>query len=251
MLSCHVQCSHLPGCQLKHLPNFLAGLISRVRRARLIPNAAFLDVQCNYAGRLYTNFSKTANDAVADGIHPPWVTTTFFVRPGFNAPLGTRPAHLMWAWWSGSCFGIQVRGCISIQVRDGCYATCVYKVLWNRTVSPLSPVASAVTMSLGPRLLVLLPLLWHSVSATPAGPGVFPAGYQSPAVNSSDGEMSVEGYGLIEQYDSSNWLSKFDVQAVSTCLSVRGCLLTVYRLVTRPVSNNRNLAITLRENIDI
>ncbi|KAF2275967.1 endo-1,3(4)-beta-glucanase-like protein [Westerdykella ornata] len=70
-------------------------------------------------------------------------------------------------------------------------------------------------MSPGSRLFVLLPLLWSGVSAKPAGPGYFPPGYHSPPVNGSDGEVSVKAYGLIEQYDSSNWLDKFDVQAMA------------------------------------
>jgi hypothetical protein len=81
--------------------------------------------------------------------------------------------------------------------------------------------------------IVTFPLLWVSVTAAPrpapAGPGYFPPGEPYvPGINGS--EMHAKAYGLIESYDTSNWLSKFDVQAVSyiseTVLSMFMCLLS-------------------------
>jgi hypothetical protein len=55
-----------------------------------------------------------------------------------------------------------------------------------------------------------LPLLWSSVRAFPAGPG-FPNN-RSSVVN----DVSIQAaYSLIDTYDASNWLSKFDVQAIA------------------------------------
>ncbi|KAF2659298.1 glycoside hydrolase family 16 protein [Lophiostoma macrostomum CBS 122681] len=61
--------------------------------------------------------------------------------------------------------------------------------------------------------LVSLVLLWNGVTAFPAGPGYWdPSSPQLPPINGSD--VHAEAYSLIETYDSSNWLSKFDVQAI-------------------------------------
>lgn len=57
-----------------------------------------------------------------------------------------------------------------------------------------------------------LPLLWLCVTAIPAGPGYWPNGTSSDIVG---GEFNAAAYGLIDNYDGTNWLSKFDVQAVS------------------------------------
>jgi hypothetical protein len=55
-----------------------------------------------------------------------------------------------------------------------------------------------------------LPLLLSGVTAFPAGPG-FPNNRSSP-VN----DVSIQAaYSLMDTYDSSNWLSKFDVQAIA------------------------------------
>ncbi|KAF2254883.1 glycoside hydrolase family 16 protein [Trematosphaeria pertusa] len=58
--------------------------------------------------------------------------------------------------------------------------------------------------------IVSLPLLWKYTTAFPAGPGYFPNNQSSP-VN----DVHVAAYGLIDSYDASNWLSKFDVQAIA------------------------------------
>lgn len=63
--------------------------------------------------------------------------------------------------------------------------------------------------------IVSLPLLWKYTTAFPAGPGYFPNNQSSP-VN----DVHVAAYGLIDSYDASNWLSKFDVQAVSKTSSI-------------------------------
>jgi hypothetical protein len=64
-----------------------------------------------------------------------------------------------------------------------------------------------------------LPLLWSCVTAVPAGPGYFPPNEKAlPPVNGSD--FSIKAFGLMETYDTSNWLSKFDVQAVSWCIAI-------------------------------
>lgn len=55
-----------------------------------------------------------------------------------------------------------------------------------------------------------LPLLWASVTALPAGPGIWENGTTSHV---SDVQTSA-AYTLIETYDASNWNSKFDVQAI-------------------------------------
>lgn len=59
-----------------------------------------------------------------------------------------------------------------------------------------------------------LPLLWNCATAHPAfsnGPK-FPNNVTSPV---EDVHANAAAYSLIDSYDSSNWLSKFDVQAVS------------------------------------
>ncbi|KAF2876984.1 endo-1,3(4)-beta-glucanase-like protein [Massariosphaeria phaeospora] len=58
-------------------------------------------------------------------------------------------------------------------------------------------------------ILVSFPLLWYCATAFPAGPGYFPNNVSSPVP-----DFHGTAYGLIETYDSSNWLSKFDVQAI-------------------------------------
>ena len=62
-------------------------------------------------------------------------------------------------------------------------------------------------------LIVSLPLLWNCALAIPlaAGPGYFPGNVSSPV---NDVHTAAAAYSLIETYDASNWLSKFDVQAV-------------------------------------
>jgi hypothetical protein len=61
-------------------------------------------------------------------------------------------------------------------------------------------------------IAVSLPLLWRSATALPAGPGFFPNG----SVPSSTSDVHVSSvYSLIDSYDASNWISKFDVQDIS------------------------------------
>ncbi|KAF1830405.1 mixed-linked glucanase precursor [Decorospora gaudefroyi] len=59
---------------------------------------------------------------------------------------------------------------------------------------------------------VSLPLLWRYTTALPAGPGSWPNGtsfvYTSPEVHTA------ATYNLIDNYDASNWLSKFDIQTI-------------------------------------
>jgi hypothetical protein len=62
-------------------------------------------------------------------------------------------------------------------------------------------------------IVAFFPTLWQCTTAFPAGPGFFPNG-TSPLVTTSDVHIS-STYNLIDQYDASNWLSKFDVQNVS------------------------------------
>ncbi|KAH7127083.1 endo-1,3(4)-beta-glucanase-like protein [Dendryphion nanum] len=57
-----------------------------------------------------------------------------------------------------------------------------------------------------------LPFLWNSVTAFPAGPGYFPPN-TSPEPPSNK-TVFASAFGLTETYDASNWLSKFDVQAI-------------------------------------
>lgn len=65
--------------------------------------------------------------------------------------------------------------------------------------------------------IVPLSSLWLGVTAIPAGPGYYgPNMTKLPPV---DGDtVFAQAFGLIETYDASNWLSKFDVQAVSKSL---------------------------------
>jgi hypothetical protein len=62
-------------------------------------------------------------------------------------------------------------------------------------------------------LITSLPFLWNCASALPAGPGFWENGTSSP-VHSSSGVHTSAAYNLIDTYDTSNWLSKFDVQDV-------------------------------------
>jgi len=61
-------------------------------------------------------------------------------------------------------------------------------------------------------ITVSLPLLWRCATALPAGPGFFPNG-STPSATSEIHSSSI--YGLIDNYDAGNWLSKFDVQDIS------------------------------------
>jgi hypothetical protein len=61
-------------------------------------------------------------------------------------------------------------------------------------------------------IVVSLPVLWRCTTALPAGPGVWPNG-TSPSA--SDLFHTSAAYSLIDTYDASNWLSKFNVQDVS------------------------------------
>ena len=65
-------------------------------------------------------------------------------------------------------------------------------------------------------ITVSLSILWRCTTALPAGPGFFPNG-TSPAVTTSDVRISA-AYNLIDTYDASNWLDKFNVQDVSVIL---------------------------------
>ncbi|KAL1656855.1 hypothetical protein SLS61_000651 [Didymella pomorum] len=63
------------------------------------------------------------------------------------------------------------------------------------------------------RTIASLPLLWSCVTAAPpAGPGVWPNGTHSEIVG---GDFNAESYGLIDNYDGTNWLNMFDVQDIS------------------------------------
>jgi hypothetical protein len=64
------------------------------------------------------------------------------------------------------------------------------------------------------RSVAVLPLLWLCTTAVPAGPGWWPNGTSSDIF---EGDFNAAAYGLIDTYDGTNWLSKFDVQAVSSC----------------------------------
>jgi hypothetical protein len=66
--------------------------------------------------------------------------------------------------------------------------------------------------------IVSLSILWRCATALPAGPGFFPNG-TSPLVSSSDDFHISSSYNLIDTYDASNWISKFDVQNVSNAMS--------------------------------
>lgn len=56
-----------------------------------------------------------------------------------------------------------------------------------------------------------IPLLWSCATALPAGPGFWPNGTSSQTFD----VHTSAAYSLIDTYDGSNWLSKFNVQAVS------------------------------------
>ncbi|KAF2022149.1 glycoside hydrolase family 16 protein [Aaosphaeria arxii CBS 175.79] len=56
-----------------------------------------------------------------------------------------------------------------------------------------------------------LALLIIGVKGLPAGPGYFPSNV--PVTNTTT--VSAAAFGLIDTYDASNWLSKFDVQAIA------------------------------------
>lgn len=67
-------------------------------------------------------------------------------------------------------------------------------------------------------ILATLPALWQCTTAFPAGPGFFPNG-TSPLVETSDVHIS-SAYYLVDQYDASNWIDKFNVQNVSCGMCV-------------------------------
>jgi len=60
-------------------------------------------------------------------------------------------------------------------------------------------------------MFMTLPLLWRCATALPAGPGFW--ANDTPSYT-PDFQASA-AYSLIETYDASNWISKFNVQAVS------------------------------------
>ena len=60
-----------------------------------------------------------------------------------------------------------------------------------------------------------LPIFWYCCTALPAGPGYWPNGTSLPASDFS----ALEAFSLIDVYDGSNWLNKFDVQAVGSLAS--------------------------------
>jgi hypothetical protein len=60
-----------------------------------------------------------------------------------------------------------------------------------------------------PSFFTYLPLFWLCVTAVPAGPGWWPNG-----THPIDDDFHTAAYGLIETYDGTNWLNKFDVQDV-------------------------------------
>lgn len=61
------------------------------------------------------------------------------------------------------------------------------------------------------RSIASLALLWLYATAIPAGPGHWPNGTSSEIVV---GDFNAAAYGLIDNYDGTNWLNMFDVQAV-------------------------------------
>jgi hypothetical protein len=70
----------------------------------------------------------------------------------------------------------------------------------------------AAAMSLK-AIVVSFSIFWSCTTALPAGPGFWPNG---TLTSTSDVHISA-AYNLIDTYDASNWLNKFDVQAVSDC----------------------------------
>jgi hypothetical protein len=60
---------------------------------------------------------------------------------------------------------------------------------------------------------VSITLLWRCATALPAGPGSWPNG--TSFVHPTPEVHTAAAYNLIDTYDSSNWLSKFDVQDIS------------------------------------
>jgi hypothetical protein len=63
-------------------------------------------------------------------------------------------------------------------------------------------------------LLISLPILWRGATALPAGPGSWPNG-TSYVYSSPDGVHASAAYNLIDTYDASNWVNKFDVQDIA------------------------------------
>ncbi|CAG5179092.1 uncharacterized protein ALTATR162_LOCUS9029 [Alternaria atra] len=63
-------------------------------------------------------------------------------------------------------------------------------------------------------LFVSVPFLWRCATALPAGPGSWPNGTSFVHSSSNDVHASA-AYNLIDTYDSSNWVSKFDVQDIA------------------------------------
>jgi len=63
-------------------------------------------------------------------------------------------------------------------------------------------------------LFVSIPLFWRCATALPAGPGSWQNG-SSFVHPSEDGFAASAAYNLIDTYDASNWVSKFDVQDIA------------------------------------
>jgi hypothetical protein len=70
-------------------------------------------------------------------------------------------------------------------------------------------------------LAVSLPLLWGGATALPAGPGFWPDGPSPSASPPNNTFHTSSAYNLIDTYDASNWLSKFNVQDVSYLTHVK------------------------------
>ena len=60
-------------------------------------------------------------------------------------------------------------------------------------------------------VILSISFLWRCTTAFPAGPGFWPNGTSV----STSGVHTSAAYSLIDTYDASNWLSKFNVQNVS------------------------------------
>ena len=90
----------------------------------------------------------------------------------------------------------------SVRVAPGCATI--------RTSFSILPAIMFLTRS-----VAAFPLLWLCATAIPAGPGWWPNGTSSDTV---EGDFSVAAYGLIDTYDGTNWLEKFYVEAVSSCV---------------------------------